>query len=105
MDFNVIYLFHAKPDGPVPDTNNTGNGSFKYEHLYNVTADQVQICRKRGQKVILTVGGANNGFNFDNRTKSQNFVNSFRTMYTTLGGVDGCDFNNFERGSAPRLPR
>jgi hypothetical protein len=48
--------------------------------------------------VILTVGGANNGFNFDNRTKSQNFVNSFRKIYTDLGGVDGCDFNNFEAG-------
>ena len=93
----MIYLFHAKPDG-VADTNNTGNGSFRYEHLDIVTAAQVQICRQRGQKVILTVGGANNGFNFDNRTKSQNFVNSFRKMYTALGGVDGCDFNNFEAG-------
>jgi hypothetical protein len=95
LDFNVIYLFHAKPDG-VAETNNSGNGSFKYDHLDNVTAAQVQTCRQRGQKVILTVGGANNGFNFDDRTKSQNFVKSFRKMYEVLGGVDGCDFNNFE---------
>ena len=63
----------------------------------------MQTCRQRGQKVILTVGGANNGFNFDDRTKSQNFVNSFRKMYAALGGVDGCDFNNFEAdiGSSP----
>jgi hypothetical protein len=101
LDFNVIYLFHAVPAGPVENTNNNGDGHFKY--VYGVTKDQVQACRLRGQKVILTVGGANNGFNFDTPTKSQNFVNSFREMYTALGGVDGCDFNNFEGdvGSKP----
>ena len=98
MDFNVIYLFHAVPDGAVENTNNAGNGTFKYKYDYAVSAAQVQTCRQRGQKVILTVGGASNGFNFDNRTKSTNFVNSFRKMYTALGGVDGCDFNNFEAG-------
>ena len=49
----------------------------RYEHLDLVTAAQVQTCRQRGQKVILTVGGADNGFNFDDRTKSQNFVQLF----------------------------
>jgi hypothetical protein len=97
-EFNVIYLFHCKPNGnPVNGSwNNVGNGSFKFEHFGEVTPSQVQRCRGRGQKVILTVGGAAAGFNFDTRAKSQNFVSSFRSLYDTFGGVDGCDFNNFE---------
>lgn len=104
-DFNVIYLFHAKPQGtPVNGNwNNVGNGSFFFEFYDDVPAAQVQACRSRGQKVILTVGGAAAGFNFDNRTKSTNFIASFQVMYDRLGGVDGCDFNNFEAniGSSP----
>lgn len=104
-DFNVIYLFHAKPEGtPVNGNwNNVGNGSFYFEFYDDVTAAQVQACRARGQKVILTVGGAAAGFNFDTRAKSTNFIASFQTMYDRLGGLDGCDFNNFEAniGSSP----
>ncbi|KQT11193.1 hypothetical protein ASG30_04730 [Ramlibacter sp. Leaf400] len=105
VDFNVIYLFHAKPNGnPVNGSwNNVGDGSFKFEHYAEVTSAQVQRCRNRGQRVILTVGGAQAGFNFNTRQKSQNFVASFQDMYNRLGGLDGCDFNNFEAniGSSP----
>jgi chitinase len=104
-DFNVIYLFHAKPNGnPAGGSwNNVGDGSFKFEHYDDVPASDVQACRARGQKVILTVGGASAGYNFNTREKSQNFVASFQDMYNRLGGVDGCDFNNFEAniGSSP----
>jgi Glycosyl hydrolases family 18 len=105
MDFNAIYLFHAKPNGPPVDRSwiNVGDGSFRFDHHAEVTASQVQRCRVRGQKVILTVGGERAGFNFDNRDKSRNFVDSFRAMYDAFGGLDGCDFNNFEAkvGSSP----
>ncbi len=99
-DFNVIYLFHAKPSGnPVGGSwNNAGDGSFVFEYYGDVPAADIQAVRGRGTKVILTVGGAQAGFNFDTRAKSQNFVNSFRTIFDRLGGVDGCDFNNFEAG-------
>jgi chitinase len=99
-EFNVIYLFHAKPNANSTNGNwdNMGDGSFKFEHYDAVTAAQVQACRSRGQKVILTVGGARAGFNFNTRTKSQNFIASFRAMYDNFGGLDGCDFNNFEAG-------
>ena len=104
-DFNVVYLFHAKPQGsPVNGSwNNVGNGAFAFEYFDAVPADQVQACRSRGQKVILTVGGASAGFNFDTRAKSAEFVASFQDMHDRLGGVDGCDFNNFEAqiGSSP----
>jgi len=93
-EFNVIYLFHAKPNS---------DGSFRFEHYDEVPAADIQACRQRGQKVILTVGGASNGFNFSNRQQSQAFVASFQDIASRLGGVDGCDFNNFEAnvGSSP----
>jgi chitinase len=104
-DFNVIYLFHAKPAAHVTNGNwnNQGDGSFEFQHYADIPVADIQACRARGQKVILTVGGANAGYNFDNRAKSQNFVNSFKVMHDRLGGVDGCDFNNFEAniGSSP----
>lgn len=96
--FNVVYLFHAKPAGnPVNGSwNNVGDGSFQFEYFDTVLASDIQKVRSRGQRVVLTVGGAAAGFNFDTRAKSQNFVNSFRSIHDRLGGVDGCDFNNFE---------
>jgi len=98
LDFNLIFLFHAKPNGaPVNGNwNNVGNGSFYFEHYPDVPADSIQACRRRGQKVVLTVGGAHAGFAWVNRTQSRNFVESFKTMYARLGGVDGIDFNNYE---------
>jgi len=104
MDFNVIYLFHCKPNGtPVNGNyNNVGNGSFFFEFYDEVPAAAIQQCRNRGQKVILTLGGAAAGFTFDTRTKSDNLLASLRTPSTgiiaRLGGVDGIDFNNFEAG-------
>jgi len=83
----------------VNDTyNNVGDGSFKFEFFNEVSASQVQACRSRGQKVILTVGGAGAGFAFDTRSKSTNFVASFKAIVSQLGGVDGIDFNIFEGG-------
>ena len=97
-EFNVIYLFHAKPQGtPVNGSyNNVGDGSFFFEHYDAIPAEMVQTVRQRGQRVILTVGGAQAGFAFDNRSKSENFLASVKTMYTRLGGFDGIDFNNYE---------
>lgn len=92
-DFNVIYLFHCKPSG---GGNNAGDGSVKFDHFNDITAEQVQTCRSRGQRVILTVGGAGQGYAWDNRTKSANMVESFRAIANQLGGVDGIDYNNFE---------
>jgi chitinase len=98
LDFNLIFLFHSKPNGtPINGNwNNVGNGSFYFEHYHDVPVESIQACRRRGQKVILTVGGAHAGYAWDNRTKSRNFVESFKSMYARLGGVDGIDFNNYE---------
>jgi chitinase len=63
-----------------------------------VTASQIQQVRQRGQKVILTVGGAGLGFNYTNPTQSTNCVNSIKSIISQLGGIDGIDFNNYEAG-------
>ncbi|MDB5881190.1 MAG: chitinase, Glycoside Hydrolase Family 18-like protein [Ramlibacter sp.] len=108
LDFNVIYLFHARPQGPLltdpvggfETYNNTGDGTFYMPNMgeSQISADKIQQVRARGQKVLLTVGGSSAGFNFDTRSKSENFVKSFMSIYAALGGVDGIDFNNFEGG-------
>ena len=99
-DFNVIYLFHCKPAGSAVNGswNNVGDGTFTFEYFNDIPRDQVQAVRARGQKVILTVGGAGAGYAWDNRTKSTNFVNSFKAIADQFGGVDGIDFNNYEAG-------
>jgi Glycosyl hydrolases family 18 len=88
-DFNVIYLFHATPTA-------AQNGTAEFKYGGAVSGAQVQACRNRGQKVILTFGGAGLGFNFSSRSQSQNFISSIQPIIASLGGVDGLDFNNFE---------
>lgn len=86
--YNMIYLFHAVP---------TSTGAFRFEYGSAVSAAEIKTCQARGQRVVLTVGGANAGFNFQTRAQSDAFIASFKVMNTSLGGgLDGCDFNNFE---------
>jgi chitinase len=92
-DFNVIYLFNAQNGG-----SNTGDGSWTWPFANEVPAAQIQQVRQRGQKVILTVGGAGLGFAYTNRAQSTNCVNSIKNIIGNIGGVDGVDFNNFEGG-------
>ena len=92
--YNQIYLFHATP-------NANGSGAFVFEYGNAVNSSEIQTVRSRGQRVVLTAGGANAGFNFQTRTQSQNFVNSIYAIVGELGQIDGIDFNNFEAGIAP----
>jgi hypothetical protein len=93
MDFSVIYLFNAQNGG-----TNTGDGSWTWPFAYNVSAAQIQQVRQRGQKVVLTVGGAGLGFSYTNRSQSTNCVNSIKSIIASMGGIDGIDFNNYEAG-------
>ena len=89
-EYNLIYLFHATP---------AGGGAFRFEYGGAVNAADIKTCRDRGQRVVLTVGGANAGHNFRSRGESDAFVRSFIQIVDSLGGqIDGCDFNNFEAG-------
>jgi len=93
LEFNVIYLFNAQNGG-----TNRGDGSWTWPFGHDVTPAQIQAVRQRGQKVILTVGGAGLGFSYTNRTQSTNCVNSIKSIIAGMGGVDGVDFNNYEAG-------
>ena len=111
MDFNVIYLFHCKPGqsgGTALATynathgyTNQGDGSWFFEHYTGVPSSAIQQCRNRGQKVILTLGGAGAGFIYAqdpavSTTQRTAAWNSIQSIITNLGGVDGIDFNNYE---------
>lgn len=88
--YNVIYLFNARF---------SANGALVFPWISptEIRAEDIQTCRNRGQKVVLTVGGSGHAFNFTTRAQSDTFIASFKALYTQLGGVDGCDFNNFEQ--------
>ena len=88
-DWTHVYLFNARPDGT--------SGAFYWPWPNYPTQADVQAVRARGQKVILTIGGAGFAYAFTDRTKSTNFVNSIIPIITSFGGVDGLDFNNFEQ--------
>jgi hypothetical protein len=88
QDFNVLYLFNAHFDA--------GNGAANWPWPGFPANSDIQACRQRGQKVILSVGGSGFNFPFITRTQSQNFVNSIVTISSSFGGLDGVDFNNYE---------
>jgi chitinase len=116
LDFNVIYLFGTHPDGPLirfgPGPydfthDNTDNGTTPGAYVMpdingpHITPAKVQAVRARGQKVLLTIGGSAAGYVYDTRTKSTNLLNSIKSMYVTLGGFDGVDFNCYEGNLCP----
>lgn len=94
LTYNQIYLFHAEP---------TPTGAFRFGYSDSVTPAEILTCQKRGQRVVLTVGGANAGFNFQTRAQSDAFLSSFKAIYESLGALNGIDMNNFENriGSSP----
>lgn len=102
--YNLIYLFHAQPVGGPPGT--TGAVYFNFPGdgrgaATNLVSD-IQYARTvQGRKIILSVGGANNGMSFTSRAKSQTFVDSISAIYDQLGGLDGMDWNTYEADQAP----
>ena len=103
-NYNLIYLFHAQPVGGPPGTtgaiyfNQPDNGRGASTNLVS----DIQYARKvQNRKIILSVGGAQNGMSFPNRKKSKTFVNSVVALYRRLGGFDGLDWNTFEANQVP----
>ncbi len=103
-NYNVIYLFAATPVGGAPGTTGAvtwdmpgdGRGAAT-----NFNADIAYARSTQRRKIILSVGGANNGMSFPSRTKSQAFLESISSWYTKLGGFDGLDWNTFEASQTP----
>ncbi|MGK3991442.1 glycosyl hydrolase family 18 protein [Sorangium sp. So ce136] len=103
-NYNVIYLFAAKPVGGSPGTTGAvewtppgdGRGAAT-----NLNADIQYARTTQGRKIILSVGGAGAGMSFPDRQKSQTFVESVVDIYNNLGGFDGLDWNTFEADQTP----
>jgi chitinase len=103
-NYNVIYLFSARPEGESPGTTGAvlwdapGNGRGAAANL-NADIQYARTVQKR--KVILSIGGQGGGMSFPNRAKSQRFVDSVVGLYNQFGGIDGIDWNTFEADQAP----
>ncbi|XXT22456.1 glycosyl hydrolase family 18 protein [Sorangium sp. So ce429] len=103
-NYNLIYLFAAKPVGGSPGTTGAvewtppgdGRGAAT-----NLNADIQYARTTQGRKIILSVGGAGAGMSFPDRQKSQTFVDSVVEIYNNLGGFDGLDWNTFEADQEP----
>lgn len=95
--YNVLYLFAAGRSG---DVGGIGWG------MNGISAD-IRTVRTRGQRVLLSAGGAGQGIIFSSREVSQRFVDSVVRINTELGGttaspmIDGVDFNTFEAEATP----
>jgi len=90
--YNLIYIFHAIPDG---------KGGVIFDIPYEGFFNDVQLCRTRGCKILLTLGGANAGFNIQTRQESTLLLESLKRLITYIRGVDGVDLNNFEGSIVP----
>jgi chitinase len=94
--YNTIILFAATKGG--------SEGAVVWGQ--DISAD-IKTCRARGQRIIMSCGGAGQGIHFGGRTESTRFVDSIVRINTELGGtlanpvLDGVDFNTFEADAAP----
>lgn len=96
--YNHVFLFQIEPSGLVNGKGQTGGVTYPY---YNASPlEDVQALRARGVRVSTTFGGAGAAMYFKNRNQSNRFLEEYDEVYNNLGGVDGCDFNNFELFSA-----
>lgn len=100
FECNQIYLFHAKP---------SGNGFVYFDSPSNPAInffDDCKIALTQGRRLILSVGGANFGFELKNRLESNNFIESVQTIFSKIiGNLSniklGLDWNNFEAEILP----
>jgi hypothetical protein len=94
--YNTLLLFASAKSG------SEGNVQWGLD----VSAD-IKTCRARGQRIVMSCGGAGNGINFASRTESTRFVDAIVRINSELGGtltnpvIDGVDFNTFEADATP----
>jgi hypothetical protein len=102
--YNIIFLFQAYPaDGEAAGGNTGAVALRKPEGTIgsNLNSD-IATCRARGQKILVSVGGANRQVYITSQSRSDAFIQSIKDMNRRLGGseatnaFDGIDWNNFE---------
>ncbi len=106
--YNIINLFHAYPADGEPVGGSTGAVVLRKPSGTigtNLNAD-IATCRARGQKIVVSVGGANAQVYLTSQARADAFVASIKTINVGLGGsgninvFDGIDWNNFEGGGS-----
>lgn len=102
--YNVIFLFHAYPADGEAVGGTTGAIVLRKPGGVigtNYNAD-VATCRARGQKIIVSCGGAGGQIYIQTQARADAFIQSIKDMNVGLGGsgttmaFDGIDWNNFE---------
>lgn len=102
--YNMIAIFHAYPaDGEVAGGNTGAVVLRKPGGVIgtNLNAD-IATCRARGQKILVSVGGAGGQVYITSQARADAFIASIKSMNVGLGGsgttlaFDGIDWNNFE---------
>lgn len=110
--YNVIFLFHAYPPDGEATGGDTGavllrkpTGSIGT----NLNAD-IATCRARGQRIVVSVGGAGGQVYIQTQARANAFIQSIKDMNVGLGGsgttaaFDGIDWNNFEQTALAGQP-
>jgi hypothetical protein len=96
--YNLVYLFHAE--------RGAAEGSVVWK-ADGPTTGQIDTVRDRGQRLILSTGGAGHGIDFHSRAVSRRLVDSVVAINKQFGGtlanpkIDGVDFNTFEADAVP----
>lgn len=102
--YNIIFLFHAYPADGEPTGGTTGAVVLRKPTGTigtNLNAD-IATCRARGQKILVSVGGAGGQVYITSQARADAFIQSIKDMNVGLGGsgttaaFDGIDWNNFE---------
>jgi chitinase len=105
-ELNVLIIAFAVPVGGAPGT--TGAMQFTLPNGAagtNLVAD-IQTCRARGQRVLLSCGGGGNHVTLGSQARADAFIASIKAINEQLGGagsvkaVDGIDLNIFETATA-----
>lgn len=95
--YSVLYLFAARRHG------SPGHVVWGHE---GVAAD-IRFCQARGQRVILTIGGAGQSIDFSSRRITRRLVDSVERIDQELSTssatrtLDGVDLNTFETAVPP----
>lgn len=89
-NWNLLFMFSA---------NSNGDGSFRWGSLNPIN---IPAARAAGKRIILSLGGSGNVYNFLTRAASDRCINSIVAINQQWGGTaaspmfDGVDFNTFE---------
>lgn len=107
--FNQWMLFNAQPKVPAgwgtASKDNYGDGTFDMPNIGDapVSNDKLLAAHNRGVRLILSLGGAQAGFNIDTDARRQKLLDSIINMCSRLSAgsgvgniISGIDWNTFE---------